>query len=57
MQFSISILPTVIGLFSYLLLVLRHDPYLVSMDIAVQAVMLSSELLPELQVEEALNLV
>jgi len=56
-QFSIFILPTVVGLFSYLLLVLRHDPYLVSMDIAVQAVMLSSELLPELQVEEALNLV
>jgi len=56
-QFSIFSLPTVIGLFSYLLLVLRHDPYLVSMDIAVQAVMLSSELLPELQVEEALNLV
>lgn len=40
------------GLYSYLLLTLQHDPYLLSMNIAVLPVMLSSKLLPEMEVEE-----
>ena len=31
---------------------LQHDPYLLSMNIAVLPVMLSSKLLPEMEVEE-----
>jgi hypothetical protein len=55
LQFSIPSLRTVDDLYSCLLLVSRHNPYLVSMNIAVQSIMLSSKLLPEMEVEETLN--
>ena len=41
-----------IGLYSYLLLRLQHDPYLLSMNIAVLPVLLSSKLLAEMEVDE-----
>jgi hypothetical protein len=40
------------GLYSYLLLTLQHDPYLLSMNIAVLPVLLSSKLLTEMEVDE-----
>jgi len=52
LQFSVPILHIVNGLYSYLLLVLQHNPYLLSMNIAVLPVMLSSKLLPEMEVDE-----
>ena len=40
------------GLYSYLLLTLQHDPYLLCMNIAVLPVLLSSKLLAEMEVDE-----
>lgn len=52
LSFSVPILHTINGLYSYLLLELQYNPYRLSMNIAVLPVMLSSKLLPEMEVEE-----
>ena len=43
------------GLYSYLLLTLQHDPYLLSMNIAVLPVLLLSKLLAEMEVDETMK--